>query len=394
MLRLLIVTDFFKPEPGGIELFFSNLSTKWKKENIEVLITTIGNNYLSEKEVINDFEKKIYFPIYRFHLHKGKNFNIVNSYKNKEVISFFKEKLSTFKPDCILFSSITLLHFVLARVAKKLNIPYILYLNPDNLLNNFSHFNFLNRYFSKHCELYLSPSKFVADLGVAQGLIQDKIKILPLLFDYERWQKIVKNSIKKRNIVLPNWLHKTINNKKVLLSVGPLLPRKGLDIVIRSFAKINEQVNNLHYVIVGSGPELEYLKEIAKIYKVNKFISFTGIVSDEELGFLYSNSYLFLQPGTLRDDDAEALGNVFMEAAWFGLPVVASDHGGIPEIVKHKHSGYLHPSGDVDKFINNTVELLLNDKLHKFVSTQSRKIAKNKFSKWSKINIENYFKNK
>jgi glycosyltransferase involved in cell wall biosynthesis len=99
----------------------------------------------------------------------------------------------------------------------------------------------------------------------------------------------------------------------------------------------------VRFLVVGDGPEAEPLRELARRCGVAPRVHFAGAVGHGELRQLLSNCDLFLQPSK----GEEAFGISVVEAMACGLPVFASDNGGLPEIVVDGHTGRLLPPGDV-----------------------------------------------
>ncbi len=131
-----------------------------------------------------------------------------------------------------------------------------------------------------------------------------------------------------------------------LLFVGRLVERKGVHILIRALARVRERVEAT-LTVVGEGPEAAPLEAEARRVGVDPFVRFAGRVDEEALGGAYRSSDLFILPAVVDGKgDTEGLGVVLLEALEFGLPLIASDAGGIPDIVRHGETGLLVPPGD------------------------------------------------
>ena len=365
--RLLLITDFFCPEPGGLENFFSCLARQWQASQIEVIVTTRKKNYLfSEKE------RQLYKAKQDFKIHRAYP-NSMFSYifqKNDPLRSLFTKCLDHFHPDYILFSTLSLLNYILSREALSRNIPYALVLHAGALHRDLSSFHFFNRRLVQGSNTIFSLSWYIARSAIQSGVPAEKISVLPPAFE-PRWES--KNSFK-----LPKWLAARIARKTILLSVGPLVARKGLEKAIEAMAILRERHSQIHYVIAGSGPELAYLKEHTAVLRLKEHVSFTGLIDDDFLGALLKRSYIFLQPGAKRDDDSESLGMVFMEAAWFALPVVATKLGGVEEIVIDQVTGLLcdpDDANDIQSLASSVHNLLSSPKLYAKYSENAMKFA-------------------
>ena len=117
-------------------------------------------------------------------------------------------------------------------------------------------------------------------------------------------------------------------DKKLILSVGRLLNRKGFDNVIRSLPTLLDQGVDVEYALIGIGGELGYLQGLAREFKVTDRVHFLGHVSYEDLPRWYSACDLFAMPNRDIGGDSEGFGLVFLEAAASGKPAVAGKAGG------------------------------------------------------------------
>jgi len=141
------------------------------------------------------------------------------------------------------------------------------------------------------------------------------------------------------------------------VQAGRLIEKKGLPVTIRAFEVFVRQYPNATLRIAGEGPLLRELEMLARELKIAQRVSFTGFLSQEQLREIYYRSHIFLHPSqTGRDGNQEGIPNSMLEAMATGLPVFATDHGGIPEAVEQGVSGVLVP--ERDEFA--LVETLLN----------------------------------
>lgn len=126
----------------------------------------------------------------------------------------------------------------------------------------------------------------------------------------------------------------------LLVSVGRLVGWKGISVIVQALAQLPGSV---HYLIVGDGPERGALEALARQLGLGGRIHFAGAVAHPDLPILLSNCDLFIQPSR----GEEAFGISVVEAMACGLPVFASNNGGLPEIVIEGEIGRLLPPGDV-----------------------------------------------
>jgi colanic acid/amylovoran biosynthesis glycosyltransferase len=134
------------------------------------------------------------------------------------------------------------------------------------------------------------------------------------------------------------------------VQAGRLIEKKGLPVTLRAFAVFLRQHPNAKLTIAGEGPLLVQLQDLARDLKIDSRVSFTGFVSQEKLREIYYASHIFLHPSqTGRDGNQEGVPNSMLEAMANGLPVFATRHGGIPEVIENGVSGVLVGEGDHEK---------------------------------------------
>ena len=131
------------------------------------------------------------------------------------------------------------------------------------------------------------------------------------------------------------------------VQAGRLIEKKGLPVTLRAFAGFLRQYPNATLTIAGEGPLLGELQNLARDLNIAQRVSFIGFVSQERLREIYHQSHLFVHPSqTGRDGNQEGVPNAMLEAMATGLPVFATEHGGIPEAIENNMSGVLVPERD------------------------------------------------
>ena len=153
-----------------------------------------------------------------------------------------------------------------------------------------------------------------------------------------------------------------IDNKKVIVSVGRLVHRKGQDHLIESMPEILKKVPDAHLLMVGQGPYLEHLAKLVAIHKVENHVSFIGRIQYAELPRFICAGDVFAMPSRSRlaGLEVEGLGIVYLEASACGLPVVAGASGGAPDAVIQGVTGLVVDGNNLDQ-IAEAIVSLLND---------------------------------
>jgi colanic acid/amylovoran biosynthesis glycosyltransferase len=127
-----------------------------------------------------------------------------------------------------------------------------------------------------------------------------------------------------------------------LVQAGRLIEKKGLPVTLHAFELFLRQHPNANLTIAGEGPLLGQLQNLARELNIDARVSFTGFISQEQLREIYYGSHIFLHPSQRgQDGNQEGIPNSMLEAMASGLPVFATDHGGIPEAIQNGVSGVL-----------------------------------------------------
>ena len=146
-----------------------------------------------------------------------------------------------------------------------------------------------------------------------------------------------------------------------ILFVGRLVERKGVKHLIEAMALLPPDLG-ARLVVIGEGPERAAIERGIRDSGLGTRVEIRGRVSDEELRATYASSDVLVLPSILdARGDTEGLGVVLLEAMSYGVPVVASDIGGITDIVEHNKSGLLVPPGDAAA-LAQALELLARDR--------------------------------
>lgn len=172
-------------------------------------------------------------------------------------------------------------------------------------------------------------------------------------------------------------------NKRIVLSVGRLVKRKGVDKIIESLPKLYDQFKDIMYVVVGDGPELNNLGERVAELNLQNVVRFVGEVSDDDLIKFYSTAEIFAMPSRKIGSDVEGFGIVYLEANLFGLPVVGGNSGGVPEAILHEQTGLLVDPENSDQIYSSIRDLLLNKDWAQKLGENGRIRAENDFQ-WRK----------
>ena len=126
-----------------------------------------------------------------------------------------------------------------------------------------------------------------------------------------------------------------LTGKRVIVSVGRLVHRKGQDYLIEAMSAIVHEIPDAHLVLVGEGPYREHLVKLVQKYSLDEYVTFIGRIQYAELPKYICLGDVFAMPSRsrFRGLEVEGLGIVYLEASACGLPVIAGASGGAPDAV-------------------------------------------------------------
>ena len=387
-MKICLISPLFEPWlVGGAERYVCMLAHKLSENHQVLVITTVGPKPRIEKQ--SDNNPRIYeinpynvsslydmiindssvVPIKKYLWHFFDLWNPSAYIKIKNILK--KEK-----PDLIHTNGVKGLSSIIFSLFNELKIPHLHTIHDLELISRrfslfkngkpVTKFNFfdkiyihLQRKLSSKINAVISPSKFMMDF-------------------YEKFG-FFKNSEK---FVIPNCIdfYPTISPKKYFtndfLVLGSITEQKGFQIAINAFKKLSERNAKLH--VVGEGP---YLQTLTKISDGDKRIIFHGFIKNENLGDIFNKCSYIISPSL----GYENFPYTIIEALSKGLPVIASNIGGIPELITHQHNGFLFEAGNVDS-LHRILNTVVNEK-QKFV-----KLGRNAIESSKKFSIEQQMK--
>ena len=184
-----------------------------------------------------------------------------------------------------------------------------------------------------------------------------------------------------------------LEDKKIILFLGRIVKIKGLDYLIKSFSRLEQDEKNIFLIIAGDGPDRIKYEQIAKELDV-KNILFTGRVSKKEISSYYNACDIFVLPSIFYKQSYEPWGLVINEAMAFSRPVIATNAvGASGDMIENNYNGYIIKEKDTDELYKSIKMILSSDKNMKLMGERSRKIFEkknnyNSFSETLSLSIE------
>jgi glycosyltransferase involved in cell wall biosynthesis len=164
-----------------------------------------------------------------------------------------------------------------------------------------------------------------------------------------------------------------------ILSVCRLVPKKGIDVVLRALALLRGEVRFRHR-IVGDGPERGRLSALAVELGLDA-VEFVGALRPEEVSAELARSDIFvLGVRTASDGDRDGIPNVVLEAMAAGVPVIVSDGGAVSEVVGHRRTGWLTPPNDPRALAEAIREAASDGDLRRRIAANAHSEVRRRFS--------------
>ena len=275
-------------------------------------------------------------------------------FRPSHVILFLIKLFKTIKilrPDIIVCEEPSSLNTQLL-VSRLLRIPFIWYIHNENQFVNVNktilHWSF--KYFFKNNLYIISVSNFTLKKNLDRFKEKmnnhwHKIPILPVTSDL----KSIFNKNNQQKNILGSRIH--------LGSIGRLTWHKDYELLIRVFAKLRKQTKKEFYLsIAGIGPMYDKLTELIQELGLEKYVYLAVYIKRKNIPAFLSSLDIYVQSSI-----TEGSPLTIKEAMATSLPILATNVGGIPEMIINKETGILVPHDDQDEFTRALIELVNMD---------------------------------
>ena len=150
-----------------------------------------------------------------------------------------------------------------------------------------------------------------------------------------------------------------LQDKKIIISVGRLVHRKGQDNLIQAMPAVLKKIPSAHLLLVGEGPYRKHLEKLVMKSSLEQNVTFAGRIMYDRLPSYLSAADLFAMPSRSRffGLEVEGLGIVYLEASACGIPVVAGNSGGAPDAVLEGVTGLCVDGTNIEQITAAIVEI-------------------------------------
>jgi len=350
---------------------------------------------------------RIYTPSYKLKksIKKQNNGNLIIEGCPSSPLAYYKDvhvslvnlpgmikSVKKFNPDIIHFHSPLTIGVSAIIIAKRLKKPLVATYHTlwSETIPPIPPFNLIDKFFK-------------AENGEIDILRKTIWKVSNKIFDYcdviISPSEVIKKELQTHNhkgniVVISNGVdtHKftaktrTKTNFKILY-VGRLGHEKGVDVVIKAFARVIKEFPQAKLEIVGDGPVAETLKDLTKKLRLTKSVVFHGYVPREKIVSYYKECDVFATASVM-----EVQPLTILEAMSCSLPVIGVKKAGVSGMIKDNFNGYLISKPDEKEMANKIAKILSDDKLRIRLSRNSRKMAKKNSLILSTGKLENLYK--
>ncbi len=232
------------------------------------------------------------------------------------------------------------------------------------------------RYFLKHkaifnrAALLLAASEELRALLIELGASPKKVRVHRLGVDltkFEYREPVIRNTVK-------------------FLMIGRLTPKKGHLYALKALRSIVRKGADVSLNLIGSGALLDTLKQFVNENGLQKFVSFDGVLTPEEISSVLRSSDVLLAPSIISfDQDRDSGLMVVKEAASVGVPAIGTWHGGIHEIIDDNKTGFLVPERNVPLLADKMMRFVDNSELIRSFGRAARKKMEREYDLFDQV---------
>lgn len=343
--KLCVVTHTFLPHVGGIERVVYEQCKRLMQKQFEPMVVT-HRNYTKKNYVVDGINVQCYDSM-------NIGFRLGIPYAIPQITSL-KTFLKTVRSNDLIHvhGHPYLSSLIAAKIAKKYRKPLVLtqhntFIEYNNFWDTVEKLNDLaiGKQVLKKADKIIVVSNATRNYVLSLGTDPEKIRVLHNGVDLNRFKPLsgVKDEMRKKLGIS--------NDACVVLTVRRLVYKNGIDTLIES-AKIAVKKNlKLVFVVIGKGPDFKEVKEKIAQLGMQRNFRLTGFVSDEDLPCYYNIADFFVLPSK----SGEGLPLVALEAMACGVPVIATNVGGISEVMGEDY-GKLVPPNSPDSLAEAILE--------------------------------------
>lgn len=227
------------------------------------------------------------------------------------------------------------------------------------------------RFMATHCTVFCVVGSRVTSFWGQTGLNVEKAEVVHFYASQAK--------IKNTNWTAAQEFRERYSGRKIILYLGRLIERKGIDYLLKAFAGVSEKIPRTILIIAGDGPEKHNLQELCKELGL-KDVLFTGYVSEEEKATILLACDFLVYP-TVTIDYPEEWGLAVNEAMSVGKPAIVTDAVGCAfELVRSGVTGFVVPERDIASLSFAIERALTDDRARMRMGEASKELIKQEYT--------------
>jgi len=237
------------------------------------------------------------------------------------------------------------------------------------------------KYLSKKIDKFVAISNAIKQVLVSYGIPEKSIVVIPSAIDFQKYHQYKKKNEKQK---LADTF--SLDSKLVFLgNASAFTHQKGYDTLLKAYKIVKDKGYKFHAFLAGDGDLLKSIEDLRAHLNLEYEVTLLGFIDDVPQ-FLSALDILTIS------SRFEGLGTIVLEAIGAGLAVVATEAGGIPEMIIHQKTGLLSPIDNSEQFADAIIKLLSSQQLRSQLANEALSHASGNFdiNNMVKRNIENY----
>jgi phosphatidylinositol alpha-1,6-mannosyltransferase len=234
----------------------------------------------------------------------------------------------------------------------------------------------VNKFLKNSVDKFIAVGNETVKVAKEKGISENKIVFIPNGINTE---KFYKECDQKK---LEEILHENLQNKKIILTSGRLVKRKGVAWFIENV--LSRLPENIIYIVAGDGPDKENIQNSVQKIQLPGRVKMLGRVSNETRNILFNTSDIFVQPNIKIVGNMEGFGLSVIEAASCKKVVLVSNIEGLKDAIIDGQNGFLVESGNAESWAKKINELLSDDSFRQEFGEKARQYVIDNF-RWEII---------
>lgn len=368
--RLLVISELFLPTKGGTTVWYDAVYRRMGGRDLHIVTAAVPDSESIDRAHPNSIHR---ISLKRVWWLKPESLAMYLKMLGQSLLLAVRHRLDAVHGARALPEG--LVAWVMARLLGK---PLVVYCHGEELTTWGRGRKFRTMlWVYRHADANIANSEYTLEEMVRLGVRRETITLIYPGVDTERFRPGIPCDDLRLSLGLTQ-------GRKLILSVGRLVRRKGFDKVIRALPGLVEQGLDVEYAIIGIGEDQEVLLALARELGVAKRVHLLGHVSLDDLPRWYNACDVFIMANREINGDTEGFGMVFLEAGACGKPAIAGRDGGTGAAVLDGETG-LRVDGTSVEAITHTLAAILADSAYgEQLARAARERAEREFS-WNAV---------